>query len=159
MLAYTLRTAVTPEQAIAFIEKNGIVLESASGPVPCLAHVIAGGTIKGSWWSHPMGKEIFRITRAVRASRHVLVCRLIRGKVTFVHERLWPALVRTAEFFEPDQLSRLAEEHTASGKHLTKAIPFAAWVPASIAARADEISKEQALQILESIVPGILEAT
>jgi hypothetical protein len=36
------------------------------------------------------------VTRAVRDSDDVLVCRLIKGKITFVHRRLWPALVRAA---------------------------------------------------------------
>lgn len=150
---------MTSEQAIAFIEKHGIVLESANGPVPSLAHAIAGGDIKGSWWSHPMGKDIFRMTRAVRASQHVLVCRLVSGKVTFVHERLWPALVRAAGLFRPAQVSQLMEEHTQSGKHLSREIPFPVWVPAKVAARAAELSEEQALHILEAIVPEVLSAT
>ena len=147
---------MTPEQALAFVEKHGIVLESANGPVPSLAQTIAGTSIKGSWWSHPMGKDIFRITRAVRASQHVLVCRLVAGKITFIHERLWPALVRTAAHFRPDQVSQLIEKHTASGKHLTREIPFPTWVPASVAAQAGKLGEEQALSILESIIPGEL---
>jgi hypothetical protein len=147
---------MTPEQALAFVEKHGMVLESASGPVPSLAQTIAGGAIKGNWWSHPMGKDIFRITRAVRASQHVLVCRLISGKVTFVHERLLPALVRTASCLRQDQVSQLMEEHTPSGKHLSREVPFPAWVPAGVAAQAAKLSEDQALQIIEAIVPGLL---
>jgi hypothetical protein len=83
---------VTPAEAVAFVQKHGVVLESANGQVPSLAQAITGDKIKGSWWAHPRGKEIFQITRIVRESDQVLVCRLISGKVTLVHRRLWPAL-------------------------------------------------------------------
>lgn len=146
---------MTPEQAVAFVHKHGVVLESASGPVPSLTQAIAGGSIKGSWWSHPMGKEIFEITRAVRASPDILVCRLIAGKITYVHERVWPALVRAAGRFQSDRISRVVEEHTASGKHLSTEIPFPTWVPVRITAQADKLSEEQALRVLGSIVPGV----
>ncbi len=149
---------MTPAQALAFVEKHGIVLESAAGPAPSLVATIAGSPIKGSWWSHPMGKDIFQVTRAVRASPHVLVCRLLSGKVTFVHERVWPALVRSAGRFHADQLAQLVEQHTASGKHVSTELPFPTWVPANVAAQAGKLSEQQALTLIESIVPGLVTA-
>jgi hypothetical protein len=150
---------MTPTQALAFINKHGIVLESSKGPVPSLAQTIAGGDIEGSWWSHPMGKEIFLLTRAVRASQQVLVCRLVAGKITFVHERVWPALVCAAELFRPEQLAQILEEHTASGKHVSREVPFPAWVTASVAAQADKLGQGRALKMIESIVPGLVNPT
>src|SRR4029078_7575884 len=88
-------------RALAFIEKHGVVLESGQGPVPVLAEAIAGGPFRGSWWKHPKRREIFRVTRAVRDSRDVLVCRLVQGKITFAHRRMWPVLVRLAPFVRP----------------------------------------------------------
>ena len=90
---------MTRRSALAFIKRNGIVLESARGPVPNLAEAVVGRRIRGSWWGHAKGKEIFWLTRAVRDSADVLVCRLVGGKVTYVHRRLWPALVRVARNF------------------------------------------------------------
>jgi hypothetical protein len=90
---------VTPRQAIAFVRKHGVVLEAAAGPVPSLAQAVAGGAIHGSWWTHPRRHEIFELTRAVRDSSDVLVCRLIEGKITYVHRRLWAPLVRVAQRF------------------------------------------------------------
>jgi len=148
---------LTPGQAVAFVEKHGVVLESANGPVPSLVKAITGGKIKGSWWAHPRGKEIFGITRAVRDSEQVLVCRLIGGKVTFVHQRLWPALARCSKRFRPDQISQLIEEHTASGKHGSKSIPFPDWVPAGVAAQANNLSEDGALALLKSA--GVASAT
>ena len=87
---------MTPKQGISFVRRHGVVLESAQGPVPSLAEAIAGEPITGSWWGHPRSHEIFEVTRAVRDSDSILVCRLVGSKITFVHQRLWPALVAAA---------------------------------------------------------------
>jgi hypothetical protein len=136
---------MTSRQALAFIRKHGVVLEAAQGPVPSLAEVIAGETVRGSWWSHPKSHEIFVVTRAIRDSDDVLVCRLIKGKITFVHRRLWPALVRAAGRLPSDHLSQLREVHTSSGRHMIKEVPFPDWVPSSIRAVARSLSEESAL--------------
>jgi hypothetical protein len=136
---------MTSRQALAFIRKHGVVLEAAQGPVPSLAAVIAGGPVGRSWWSHPKSGEIFAVTRAIRDSEDVLVCRLVKGKVTFVHRRLWPALVRAADHFPPERLSRVREVHTSSGRHATTEVPFPDWVPPSVRAAARSLSEEAAL--------------
>jgi hypothetical protein len=141
---------MTPKQAIAFVQKHGIVLESANGPVPTLVQAIVGGKISGSWWAHPRGKEIFVLTRAVRESEQILVCRLIAGKVTLVHRRIWPALVRCAECFRPEQISQLLEEHMPSGRHASKSIAFPDWVPPDVAMHASALSEDEALRVLHS---------
>jgi len=84
---------MTPQAALAFVEKHGVVLVSARSAVPPLVEAIAGAPIRGSWWAHPKGREIFRILQAVSDSPDVLVCRLVDGKLSLVHRRLWPALV------------------------------------------------------------------
>jgi hypothetical protein len=150
---------VTPTEAVAFVQKHGVVLESANGQVPSLAQAIIGDKIKGSWWAHPRGKEIFQITRIVRESDQVLVCRLISGKVTLVHRRLWPALVRCAKHFRPEQIAQLVEQHTPSGKHVSKAMPFPGWVPSDISAQASTLDEESALDALKSIIEGGAGAT
>jgi hypothetical protein len=146
---------VTPSDAIAFIRGHGVVLEAAAGSVPTLVEAIVGTPIRGSWWSHPRGKEIFQVTRAVRSSQQILVCRLVSGKVTFVHRKLWPALVRSAGRFPLAHLARLSEEHTSSGRHVVKAIPFPAWVPASVSVQAGKLTEHAALGILRSCIRGV----
>ena len=136
---------MTARQALAFIRKQGVVLESAQGPVPSLAEAIAGKPIRGSWWSHPKSQEIFAVTRAVRDSEDVLVCRLVKGKVTFVHRRLWPALFRAAGRLPLAHLSQIRETHTSTGRHVTKEIPFPEWVPSSVRADARRLSEEAAV--------------
>ena len=137
---------VTPRQAAAFVRKHGVVLESAAGPVPSLAVAIAGGPIRGSWWSHPRSHEIFELTQAIRGREDVLVCRLVNGKVTFVHRRLWSALVRAAKRFPKKQLAQVREVHTASGRHVTKEVAFPRWVPAEVTVEASRLSEEDAVR-------------
>lgn len=118
--------------ALSFVKRNGIVLESARGPVPNLAEAVVGRRIRGSWWGHAKGKEIFWLTRAVRDSTDVLVCRLVGRKITYVHRRLWPALVRLARNFARRDLAAVQEVHTASGRHEERLVPFPRWVPPAV---------------------------
>ena len=136
---------MTAQQALAFIRKHGVVLETAQGPVPSLAAVIAGGPVRGNWWGHPKSHEIFAVTRAIRDSKDVLVCRLIQGKVTFIHRRLWPALVRAAGRLPSHRLAQVREVHTSSGRHVTTEIPFPEWVPPRVRAAASGLSEEAAI--------------
>ena len=143
---------MTSRQALAFVRKHGIVLEAAKGPVPSLAEVIAGGPVKGNWWSHPRSDEIFAVTRAIRASDDVLVCRLVKGKVTLVHRRLWPALVRASGRVASNRLSQIQEVHTSAGHHVTKEVPFPDWVPSRVRVAARGLSEESALAALAGCV-------
>ena len=112
---------MTIRQAIAFVKRHGIVLESAHvRGRRSLPDAVVGAPVRGGWWSHPKGKTIFRVTRAVRDSRNVLVCRLIDGKVTYVHRSLWPALVRLAPDIGRRRLDAIVELHTRTGRHVMR---------------------------------------
>ena len=84
---------------MAALVQHGMLLESARGPLPNVAELIAGEPIKGSWWGHPQGHAIFDELQVLDASPDVVRLRLVRGKVTIVHRRLWPALARAADQF------------------------------------------------------------
>ena len=144
---------MTPRQALAFVRRHGVVLESARGPVPCLAEAVAGGPIRGSWWSHPKAQAIFAATRAVRDDERVLVCRVIQGKITFVDERLWSALVRLAPLFRKAGLARIREEHTASGRHVVRSQAFPGWVPPGVRAAGSLLGEAAARRTLGAWVP------
>jgi len=124
---------------------DGILLESARGPLANVAEMVAGEPIKGSWWGHPSGHAIFEQLNALDDSADVVRMRLVGGKVTLVHRRLWPALVRAADRFTPRQLAALHEEHTASGAHRVVEVTFPEWVPADASAAADLLSMDEAL--------------
>lgn len=140
-----LLSRMTPAEGLNIVCTQGVVLESASGFAPSIAEAIAGGPLRGSWWGHPAGREIFAVTRAIRDCPEVLVCRLVAGKVTYVHRRLWPALVRLADRLPPAGLARICETHTASGKHVTREILFPRWVPEAVALEARELEETAAL--------------
>jgi hypothetical protein len=144
----------TPEAALAFVKEHGVVLVSAKGPVPRLTEAIAGEPIKGSWWSHSQGHHIFAVLEAVTASDQVLVCRLVSGKITLVHRRLWPALVRLADRFTPEQLAQVKQEHTAGGKHVNRELAFPRWVPADVAAQGRAMGEQEALTTLAVLFPA-----
>jgi hypothetical protein len=141
---------MTPKQALSFVKTNGVTLESGRGPVPSLAQTIAGETIRGSWWAHPKGHVTFLCSRAIRESKDVLVCRLVGGKVTYVHRRLWPALVRLAGQFDAKRLAAIREVHTATGKHKVEVAVFPEWVPSEINRAAASLTTEQAAEMLRS---------
>jgi hypothetical protein len=149
-----MTTCATAEEALAFVQQHGVVLASAKGPAPRLTEAIIGEEIKGSWWSHPKNHHIYAVLGAVTESDQVLVCRLVGGKVTLVHRRLWPFLVRLAKRFAPEQLAQVREEHTLSGRHARRVVPFPQWVPPEISAQANTIDEQQALAIFRAWVPS-----
>ena len=143
---------MSPAAALAFVEKHGAVLASAKGPVPRLTEAIAGGPIKGSWWSHPKGRKIFAVLQTVCDSPDVLVCRLIDGHITLLHRRLWAATVKLADQLEPSQLAQVRQEHTATGRHVNQITPFPEWVPRQILEEAKAMSMPDASKLMGGLI-------
>jgi hypothetical protein len=140
------------DAALAFVQRHGIVLVSAKGPAPRLTEAIAGEPIKGSWWGHSKGHQIFAVLQRLEDSPDILVCRFIAGRVTFVHRRLWPAIVKLANHFQPDQIARIRQEHTASGKHVNHLTAYPTWVPAEILEQAMRLSTQEAEGLLKGFI-------
>jgi len=141
---------MTVKDAIAFVKEHGVVLVSAKGAVPRLTEMIAGEPIKGSWWAHPKSHQIWAILEAVTASKDMLVCRLVDGKVTLVHRRLWPALVRVAKRFAASRIAQVSQEHTPAGHHVSREIPFPKWVPTEVREQASNLGEQEAFDALGS---------
>jgi hypothetical protein len=158
-VSFRLRDAQLTLDALAFIRQHGVVLESAKGPVPSLVDALAGTPIRGNWWNHPDSKKIYQATRQARSCEDVLVCRLVDGKVTFVHRRLWAAVVRLAKYFKKETLAAIHEEHSASGEHQLKELQFPNWVPVSTRQRAKVLSESQAAAQLGRWATDLLHRT
>lgn len=141
--------------AVQFVAEHGVVLASAKGPVPNLAEAVAGEPIRGSWWGHPKGSQIFHALGAVDDSADVLCFKLIDGKNTFVHRRLWPALVRLADVLGKDRLAAVKQEHTPSGAHRNLVTPFPKWVPAEVKEQAARLAEGEARAALGSWVQAL----
>jgi hypothetical protein len=131
-----------------WVREQGVVLQSARGPLPNLAEHIAGGPIRGSWWGHASGHEIFAVLTRVLDSPDVIATRLVNGRITLIHRRLWPALVRVADRFPAERLAAVDEVHTASGAHRTVEVAFPEWVPADELAAAALLTVDEALALL-----------
>ena len=128
-----LPTVSTVEEAAAFLAERGIVLFSGRGAGPTLVDVIAGETVRGSWWGHPAGHRIFALASALEDNPDILWCKLLAGKRTLVHRRLWPALVRLQ-----DEL----------GAHRTVIEPFGQWLEAAVKKAGERLSREDAIALL-----------
>jgi len=141
------------ERALAFVATHGVVLASARGAAPRLIDAIAGETIVGNWWSHPKANAIYDVLERASGSPEVLPCRLVDGKVTLVHRRLWPALVRLADRFAPERIAQVRNEHTPSGRHVAQHVPFPEWVPADVGRAAADLDDDEAVVALAAWLP------
>jgi hypothetical protein len=142
------QAAMTRNRVLAFLKRTGVMLEGGRGSVPNLVEYVVGKPVKGNWWSHQQSQQIFALTRSVRASPDVLTCRVVDGKITFVHRRLWPALVRLASLFPRDRLAAVQEVHTRTGAHRVITVPFPDWVPDEVRAAGRAMTAAQAVSSL-----------
>jgi hypothetical protein len=74
------------------LEKTGLLLESDTRS-PSVCSLIVGEPLRGSWWSHPQAHTIFWVNEQLEDHKDVLITKLIGGKVTFVHRRLWSCVM------------------------------------------------------------------
>jgi hypothetical protein len=89
------------------LEENGLLLAHDS-LLPSATRCVAGEPIRGSWWGHPKGSLIYAALQevALDIARVKLVC----GKSTLVHRRLWPALAAVARSRQPWQTRDLGND-------------------------------------------------
>jgi hypothetical protein len=128
------------------LNNTGLGLKDVEEHGPNLAEAVAGspsGVTGGD--TRRAKRSLVRATRTARDSDQVLVCRLVGGKITYVHRRQWPAIVRLANFFEGKSISALREQHSRSGAHVIRIMAFPRWVPPDVRrAAANSLSEEEA---------------
>jgi hypothetical protein len=144
----------SPHKWPAFVAEHGVVLASARGPVPSVAEAIAGEPIVGSWWSHKKAQAIFDALSTIDDDDDIRCFKLVDRKITFVHRRLWPALVVLARagVFAPSQVESIQQEHMPTGEHRNFTTPFSEWVPDDVTAAAAELTVDAAKAALGSWV-------
>lgn len=91
------------------LEEYGVLLES-DVKLPSVAGLVAGEPIRGSWWGHRMSHTIFGVSVKLSENPDVIVSKLVSGKVTWVHRRLWSALIAIGTVRERWQKAGLTEE-------------------------------------------------
>ena len=89
-----MKTAPKSQFSLVFrkLKHHGLLLES-DPRLPSVCTVITGQPLSSSWWSHPLAQSIFRVNEQLVDHGDVLVTKLISGKVTFVHRRLWSEIL------------------------------------------------------------------
>ncbi len=97
------------------LERDGVLLVHDKA-LPSATSIIAGESIAGSWWSHPLANDIFDALQPLE--RVATTVKLIAEKETLVHERLWPELVTIGAARSRWQL----EELSSDGRSLLSAI-------------------------------------
>jgi hypothetical protein len=95
------------QQARAALERIGILLFSDPA-LPSLVGMIVDEPLRTSWWGHPRGHLIYEAMSRLDDDASVLSTKLVAGKVTYVHRRLWPALVTLGTARESWQLDGLS---------------------------------------------------
>jgi len=97
-----------------------------------------------SWWAHPRGRQIFSLLEKLSDSPDILVCRLIDSRITLVHRRLWPALMRMSGRLKKASLAQVHQQHTASGRHINRIVAYPKWVSREVLAEAAALSADAA---------------
>jgi len=101
--------AKTFQKSFRKLKRSGVLLLS-DNKLPSITMMVAGKPIRGSWWCHPKGHDIFHVVSRIAHHPDVAVTKLISGKITFVHRKLWPALVAIGRSREPRQMNGLSRK-------------------------------------------------
>jgi hypothetical protein len=122
---------VKPEEALALVRERRIV------PFADFVSAVAGGPVKGSWWGHPKGHEIFNLAGFVR--RECIYVKLVEGKETFLHESLYSAFARvvTDDGWRRKRIGALSKEARALLRSVEKAGTL----------RMDELAKKRGVKV------------
>jgi hypothetical protein len=105
-------TAASARRVLAQLRRHGLLLKQDK-TLASVVGLVTGEALSASWWSHPQAKEIFDVLHELSERADVLETKLIAGKVTFVHEQLWPAwlgIVTSAESWQTTGLSAAAKK-------------------------------------------------
>jgi hypothetical protein len=76
----------------AELARRGLLL-GHDAKLASVSALVVGAPVAGSWWAHPCSHEIYDAMQELEHAGDALPVKLVAGKVTFVHRRLWPALV------------------------------------------------------------------
>jgi hypothetical protein len=94
-------------EALSKLRHYSILLES-DGKLPSITTIVAGEPIGGSWWGHRRGHEIHQVAWQIASRPDVVVTKLVSKKVTYVHRKLWPAIIAVGSARQAWQLSGLS---------------------------------------------------
>lgn len=82
-------------RVLVALEQHGLLLQQ-DRELPSVVALVTGDAPRTSWWSHPEGRVVFAVLSHLAEHEDVLFTKLLAGKVTLVHRRLWPELLAVA---------------------------------------------------------------
>lgn len=97
------------QACLAHLQRDGLLLKTDTR-FPNVASLVAGERVRGTWWAHPAAHDIFRELEALAGHPDVVFVKLVAGKDTLVHRRLWPELLAVATSHERWQFEMLSTE-------------------------------------------------
>ena len=100
------------ENVFRELKRHGVLLQT-DARLPNVCALVARAPVRGSWWAHTKGHEIFRVNCALADHPDVLVVRLISAKLTYVERALWSCVVaigRARDVWQVENLSPGARE-------------------------------------------------
>ena len=137
---------MTSDEAIAFVKNMGwswsqqtaLFLDSPRRSSMNRSRV-AGGRIEGA----TIFSQSFKWWRIPRCAGFACEWK------SYIHTSSATArLVRVAPRFPARQIAQVREEHTTSGRHVTREVPFPKWVPPEVTEKAKRVSEKEALAAL-----------
>ena len=149
-IPYKLSSTILKE----FIKSEKIVMESAKSNIPSIVHFIVGHDFKGSWWGLPYSSLIYNTLVELRSWEEILVCRLIKRKITYVDYDILPFLIRLADEFPSEGLYKIKEIHTAQGSHRKQIFKLnESLSTADLFKRSIKLSRNEAIDSLIILMP------
>jgi hypothetical protein len=101
----------------AELDRIGLLLQH-DAELPSATALLAGAPIVGSWWGHPLGKQLYEWLSEFEHGAGALSLKLVNGKVTYVAARLWPAVLALVVTGAAERVKEL----TNAGKALQKRV-------------------------------------
>jgi hypothetical protein len=90
------------------LERIGLLLEHDAG-LPSITTLVAGAPIRSSWWGHPLGHRIYDLINELASGSGKLSGKIVNGKVTYVHPRLWDAFLVVVQDKDPKRVHGLSQ--------------------------------------------------
>jgi hypothetical protein len=104
--------------------RHGLLMK-ADAKLPSVTTIVTGEPVRGSWWAHPLAHTIFFALRDLESHPDLLLAKLVAGKDTFVHRRLWPEFTAIALAREPWQTRGIRSliEHSIAAESIEELSP------------------------------------
>lgn len=97
----------TTQEVLHVLADRGLLFAQDKS-LPNVVTLVTGQSLRSSWWSHPRARLIFAILSDLAQHPDVLFTKLLYGKVTLLHRRLWPPFLAVASAREPWQMRGLS---------------------------------------------------